>query len=252
MPRKGKSYYIASQGPDDASLVAGVKWLYQEASTTSKPALVVVSQKQNLENIQWSQFAGLFAALKKQDECTVQAVRFALMTLRSRTWSWDGPALVIYGGQKLLDAVDALAGNIDVLYIPWSGNDGDGWIATWDAQKLGAQGEGGPRNTGTLPRVAEVALGRLTSLVNLSTGILHPSDHDQAIRTLETLLHKGELADPELVRQYLVRRGWQPAHAQEVGDLAAKLLDGRRPRGSTGSADERLWALWQERAEGNE
>lgn len=252
MPRKGKSYYIGSQGPDDGAIQTGVKWLYQKAQAIGKPALIAVSTKGILENIQWATYATLFIALKRNDEAVVASVQFKLMTLRSKVWRWDGPALVIYGGQGLLDAVDALEGNIDVLYIPWTGNDGDGWIATWNAQKLGGQGEGEARNADVLPRVAEEALARLTRIVNLWTGIGHPGDYDQAVRTIETLIRKGALADAELVRQDLIRRGWQPAHAQKVSDLASKLLDGRRPRGSTGAADERLWALWQEKAEGSE
>lgn len=245
MARTGQSFYIQSQGPQDDALIEGVRWLHQRASQSGKPGLVAVSTQQNLDNIRWSKFGTLFQGLRKSKAVTIQGVDFELMTLRTKKWSWDGPALVVYGGQKLLDAIDSLSGHIDVLYIPWTGSDGDGWIATWNATRLGEDASQEQDPGSAISPVAEVALGRLTTLVNLSTGILHPSDHRHAVRTFETLIHKGERLDAELVRQYLVKHGWEPRHANEAKDIFEKLVDGRRPRDSEGGADEHLWSLWQ-------
>jgi len=247
MARQGQSFYIDSYGPEDNALMAGVQWLYREAKSTGKPALIAVSTKRILENTSWSKFSDLFLALKKNERVSFDGVSFSSMTLRKKKSSWDGPVLVIYGGQKLLDAVDSLYGSCDVLYVPWARVEADAWISTWGAKELGkVPDEDNAPVEESLNEIVRIALDRLTRLVNLSSGIHHPSDHDQAIRTFETLVHKEQALDAELVRQYLVRNNWQPRHAQDVKELAQKFLDGRRPRGAHGCADEWLWNFLQE------
>lgn len=246
MPRNGQSFYIESFGPQDDALIRGVQWLFLVAKASGKSALVVVYQKSNLENITWSQLASLFRCLHKNGRGIYEDVSFDLMTMRNKKYSWDGPALVIYGGQKLLDEVDSLTGAIDVLYIPWAKNDGDRWITTWDATELGKTNS--QEISVNLSKVFQIALDLLTQAVNLTTGISHPSDRENAIKILETLIHNGEIARAEDVRQYLIRCSWEPKDAKKVSELTQMLTDGRRPRGSTGNATPSLWDHWQKLA----
>ena len=71
----------------------------------------------------------------------------------------------------------------------------------------------------------------LTHAVNLNTGILHSSDYERAVRTLETLFRKSAECDPELIRRQLIRMGWRPKDAASVKELAEKIWAGRRPEG---------------------
>jgi hypothetical protein len=95
-----------------------------------------------------------------------------------------------------------------------------------------------------LPAVTAAAIRWLTDSVNLNTGIVHPSDKEQAIEMIETLFHKGALPDTEMMRQELIRNGWTPADAQSVKKLAETIREGGRPRSSKGSANSELWDLW--------
>lgn len=248
MPRQGRSFYIDSHGPNPDAVIRGVQWLCREAKDTGEPALIVVTAKPILASMRGPVLGPLFQQLKKEGVVSSGGVTLHLMTLRKKKWSWDGPALVIYGTQDLLDAVDSLDGACDVLLIPWRRDEASAWISTWGATELGkASDEGDEVVQEGLSKIIRIALVRLTSIINLSTGIMNSSDYDQAVRTFETLIRKGEAPDAELVRQYLVKNGWQPKHAKEVRELVQKLLDGRRPRGSTGRADEGLWNLLQEK-----
>jgi hypothetical protein len=250
MPRKGKSYYISSEGPADASLTTGLQWLVQSAREHDTAGLVVVSTLQNLRNLAWNKNAAIFEALEKSQNCTVEGASLRLMTLRRKDiYLWNGPILAIYGGQKLLDAVDALDGTADVLCIPWSRAEAQAWIDTWGAVELGQPtASGSPPSQ--LPEVVNDALSQLTSSVNLATGIVHSSDKQQAIETLETLFHNHVTVDPERIRQELLLLGWKPDGAQGVKKLAEMIWAGRHPRGSTGRASDDLWQYWRKSRSG--
>lgn len=251
MNRKGPSYYIESIGPQEESLVLGFKWLVTEAQKSGNKGLVAVSTKQNLDNFaDWSKLAPLLNQLRKIGVAKSGDITLGLFTGNdTNVHAWDGPILVIYGGQKLLDAVDSISGKASVLYIPWGEGDYSAWAATWGATKLGEQAKASSAHTEPTSGAVFVALKSLTESVNLSTGIVHPSDRKAAVATLETLFHKNTNISPETIRQQLVRLGWQPKDAAEVKKLAEMIWEGRRPKGSTGKADNSLWDHWQSKVD---
>jgi len=250
MNRKGKSHFVSSVGPQDEAIVRGVQWLLAEAEKSGNVGIIAVSTKGNLDNIaNWSQLADLFNQLRKHGSATVQGVTLKLMTLRDKqTYSFDGPILVVYGGQKLLDAVDGVTGHASVLYIPWSDGDCDQWGQTWHATELGQNVSPEAQQSEPTSGATFVALESLTHQVNLNTGIVHSSDRESAIRTLETLYHKQAPVTPDLIRQQLIRLGWNPKDAGDVEKLAEMIWAGRRPKKSTGKADDGLWDFWNSKA----
>lgn len=251
MSRKGLSYYIESTGPQEAALIQGFQWLIAEAQKAGGKGLVGVSTKQNLDNIaNWSQFGPLLTQLRQKGVAKAGQVTFGLFTGKEKNvHAWDGPILVIYGGQKLLDAVDSITGKANVLYIPWGEGDFAAWAETWGATKLGDQTTAKDVQEEPTSGAALVALKGLTDGVNLRTGIGHPSDREAAVRTLETLYHKNADLTPEVIRQQLVRLGWQPKDAGEVKKLAEMIWADRRPKGSKGKADDSLWDYWQSKVD---
>lgn len=248
MNRKGPSWYIESTGPQETALMQGFQWLIAEAEKARNKGLVAVSTKQNLENVaNWSQLASVLTQLRQKGVAKIGQVTLGLFTGKDKNvYAWDGPILVIYGGQKLLDAVDSIAGKGSVLYIPWGEGDFSEWAETWGATRLGVQAKVRDLQEEPTSGAAFIALKCLTDSVNLSTGVVHPRDREAAVRTLETLFHRNAGVNPEAVRQQLVRLGWQPKDAAEVKKLAEMIWDGRRPRGSKGKADDSLWGLWDD------
>ncbi len=253
MNRKGKSLYVESVGPEDEALVQGFKWLVSEAQKADNKGLVAVTSKANLDNIShWSRFKDLLGALKNSGVVRSGAISIGLLTAKDKSVrQWDGPILVIYGGQALLNVVDSISGTASVLYVPWNDEDHLDWVDTWGAENLNAKST----NTGTSTTPEEptqgvvfIALSSLTQSVNLNTGIVHPNDRENAIRTLETLYRKNADVTPEKIRQQMIRMGWAPEHAEELKKLAEMIWEGRRPRGSTGKPDEHTWSYWQSKS----
>ncbi len=196
MSRKGQSFYIDSHGPDEESLIAGTKCLMSAASKCNNVGVIAVHSKQNLNNLHGSKFGTLFADLAKHNTLDISGITLRLFTMRmSGISSCNDPILALYGYQKLLDAIDALDGQADVLFVPWNREEAQDWIDTWDAKELSGTGEIviSPDKTIEPPKLWHIALDRLTALLNLSTGIIHSSDKLHAITTLETLYHKNEM-----------------------------------------------------------
>jgi len=249
MPRNRPSYYIESTGPQDEAIITGFRWLIKEAANQNLVGYVAVSMKANLDNIShWSQLASILNSLRQDGVVSVEKVTLHFITSRDRHISTSGPVLVLYGGQDLLDFIDSFQAITSVLYIPWQGQEHADWSATWNATRLGDDESQSSEQKEPLSGIAFFALESLTKSVNLSTGITHPSDREQAVRSLETLFHKQAQCDPETIRRQLIRLDWKPSAAAKVKEIAEMIWDGRRPRKSTGRADEGLWKYWNERA----
>lgn len=65
-------------------------------------------------------------------------------------------------------------------------------------------------------------------MVNLSTGVLHPSDESAAKEYFEALHKEGESLIGSEITQWATANGWQPKHAKELGELAHKIGSGGR------------------------
>jgi hypothetical protein len=72
------------------------------------------------------------------------------------------------------------------------------------------------------------ALKSLTIMVNLTTGILHPSDETFAKEYFKALYKEGEPLDSSEIAVWAEKNGWKSKHAKELGKLAQKIGDGGR------------------------
>ena len=176
----------------------------------------------------------------------------SLLTERQNIYSWNGPVLAIYPDKKLLDKIDGLVGVTHVLVIPWISQDVNVWINTWSAYELGSTVPKSPKKLISNPVVIQ-ALKTLTSTVNLSTGIGHPSDKAATIDLFQHLSAAGESFDPKEVRAWLVSEGhWRPEDADKVKGIAEAVLSGRKLRGGTPFWRADIVAQWRERARQNQ
>lgn len=76
----------------------------------------------------------------------------------------------------------------------------------------------------------EKAIKRLSSAVNVSTGLLHPNDMNKA-RELFSILHKnGEVLVKSEISQFAISHGWRPKDADELGSIAQQIGEGKAAR----------------------
>lgn len=115
-----------------------------------------------------------------------------------------------------------------MLVVPWIPDEVETWINARGAIELGA-----PITESSGPvvesKVVETALRGLTAVVNVSTGISHPSDRASAVQLFEILRDAGEPFTPNEVKAWLIGKGgWKATHAQDVAEVAQKVLQSRK------------------------
>lgn len=244
---RSESWYVETEGPQEKALQLGLEWLLKQSHPA---ALLAVPSKQILKRSVLESVLTARGAknLAKHNELTVGGCRIKLMTERLTCYSFDGPVLAVYPSSRLLDSVDSLAGVTAVLVIPWTALEVHPWIRAWNARALGASAP--PPDPEFSNPVVKVALESLTGRVNVSTGLGHPSDKAAAIELFKILRRGGEGFDPAEIRGWLIScLGWLPDTADEVADVARRVLEGRRFQLRTrGGWVHDILAEWRTRA----
>jgi hypothetical protein len=79
-----------------------------------------------------------------------------------------------------------------------------------------------------LNKVVEIAMQSFTRLVGDGEGLSRALDRATAIDMFEVLHGGGEPYEPqEIVAWLKAQRGWKQLHAESVGEIAQKVLDGK-------------------------
>jgi hypothetical protein len=234
MTGKTHHWYISSHGPDTEALRAALAWLGERArSSGTGSGLLVVSGKGNLEGtLETVLGRNAVSQLGKDNRVRIGGTTIELMTERIKRSSWAGPVLALYPTERLLGLIDGIRGVSDVLVVPWLAEEVVPWIRTWSARELGSTAEA-PAPAFSNPTV-RAALEALNDRVNRATGLAHPSDRAAAIEMFRLLRRARETFSPEEIRSWLLSQlSWQPRHADQVAEVAEKVLSGGRFRVTT-------------------
>lgn len=153
--------------------------------------------------------------------------------------------IAYYADIKLLDAADGLRNIAGIVAVPWIPNEADSWAARWGVKVHGEA----PRAAPALidDPITVRALETLTAVINLSTGLIHPSDKTRAEETLRILRAKGHADPTPMIKSWAIRHGWKPDHAtalealsRRIWGLKGKPILARIPGGSD------RYARWQD------
>lgn len=128
--------------------------------------------------------------------------------------------LACWLGEKAMDALDGTKPPA-IISVAWHPDHGRRWAQQW-----GLTGPAQDEPKGPDP-VVQRALDSLTGAVNLSTGLRHPRDKKAAKDTFLILTRAGYALPGDEVHAYALGKGWQPADARELGDLANAIADGK-------------------------
>jgi hypothetical protein len=128
---------------------------------------------------------------------------------------------VFYLDAKGMKKVDGLPGVETIVFVPWLRDEGDNWQRMWNAKVLG---ENIPATARDLDPEVVRRLDRLTTSINLSTGLHHPSDEGRAKQTFAELREQRKAIKPAEIEIWAVRNRWSPTHAAELRQLAQKYV----------------------------
>lgn len=236
-----KRCYIQAHGPDDDAVRCGLVWLVQEAKDAGEGTLHVPGLA-NLQSL--GHIIRNVDAIAKRKVFTLNGSRINVATLR--TGEVRGAVLALWTDDKILQGIEDRWMPPAICAILWNGKDIDSWVAAFGPTEIRTGGT--PAPTAVSNPVVAQALRSLTSSVNLSTGLGHPSDHDAAVWTFRALKDAGETFSPEEVRAWAAAHNWRLKDAAELADIAQKVIDGKRIKTRSRSWKSDIVDYWRETA----
>lgn len=240
----------AKDGYEESAL--GVALSYVKAINDKQPesceVVLLTHTKHQLDHTSLSTMLGANAAKALRNN---QKVRLPfggdLRHETMRTMRRFGRRTIIiafYGEREMLDFVDGIPGLVGVVVVPDLEGSALDWIERWNPKIHGEErGE-------TAPLIEDPvvlnALKTLTMLVNLSTGISHPRDKEQANEIVRILRAKGHQLDPQKIKSWAIRNGWDPRGADDLARIVDKVASSKsKPSLSKYYDPEARYARWK-------
>lgn len=226
-------YLIPADGPDPVTIKRAIAFLDElTVRLNQQNAILLIPAKQNLRGAIEEAFG------ERNTKALEQGRQIALpggATIRLETqrtlrypWSQD-PILAVYVTRKMLNLIDGAKHAAAVVVVPWAMDEVQEWTRTWNPRLPGQQQA--PLEKVVDNPVVEEALKMLTHTVNLSTGLTHPSDKEQAVKLFRLLRDNREFYDADSVRAWALRNGWTLEGADQLHAVAQAIEERRRIRG---------------------
>ena len=151
------------------------------------------------------------------------------------------PILACFPNEELMQKVDAITDVPALIVLPWVLDDIKPWLLAHGAKDLLKTAMASPVKISN--PVVEQALLSSLSLINVSTGIVHPSDKATVIGIFKTLQQADEQYDPQEVGAWFIQKGMDGKHASEIAAVAANPTGFRSSSGGKkwGKADLKRW-----------
>lgn len=215
--------YIADRTPDQVQTAfRGIARIVKDLGIAR--VTLVVPKKGGWEDTIVGQFTGINAAkalTKGQPVSLVDGVMMVLESPATLRSNFDQGLLVgAHISMKDMAKLDDSWGAQAIVYLPWNDSESQEWKATWRPKVLGTNAEEPPPNS--LSEPVEEALKKLTSTINLGTGLGHPSDKKHAERTIAKLRSEGHSFDPAEIRRWAQRHNWSSKAAADLEAIARK------------------------------
>ncbi len=223
-------FFIDAYGPDPVAERLGIEWLEREAHKQDLPCAVVVPSVDSISNLERAIGRDAAEFAKRDRYFTLEGVQVQVFTGRTRPGVFAGPLLVPWANGAMVGSAEECR-PAAICAIPWAEADLDDWKRAYDPVDVRTGEPLGEDQIELSPLVTQ-ALISLTSTVNPSTGIHHPSDAQHARRLLKALYIAGEPLDPAEIRTWALAHGWEARHAEDLADLAGKIAAGKRVRGA--------------------
>jgi len=137
-----------------------------------------------------------------------------------------------------------------IIAIPWLKDNIKSWVATKRPSILEQTDKGivvkEPDTIDINPIIKE-AFKELTSVINNSTGINHPSDNSRAKTYVKSLFKYEDNLDPDLICSYLVNElQWDVRHANDIRKLIDTLKNGKYFVGGEKTGLQHHYKRWKE------
>ena len=190
-----------------------------QATQSIGSELLIVTPLKNLDTIDVGKEIGTAVSRKlmKGETAQISGVRVSYQSMGAiHKIRHPGTVVAFYLDEKDLLKLDDV--RMDCLIcVPWTPDQGLAGARKWGANYLGSATPPSPIDLA--PAIIS-ALEDLSHTVNLSTGLLHPSDKRDAQQTFARLRTAHLCWNPEEVEKWAARAGWSASGANELAIMA--------------------------------
>lgn len=163
--------------------------------------------------------SGTVKALCAGKALSINGINLRLESLKTFNEYMDYQLLVgIYLREESLDTFDSPARVAALMYLPWTEKEGRLWLSAWEATVIG-QEKWQPEPL-QLDESVVASLEDLTHSINLSTGLINSMDKKSALEMFASFRRKGLYPNPEDIRRWALRHGWEPRYARDLAHQA--------------------------------
>lgn len=223
-----KRFLFKNQGPDDEVLVKALRYAVEVSSQSNdKNIHLVFPQKSNFESTNLGKIIDqIFGVGSVKKLCKGESIGNLDFILPSKISSNNssGTVLAIYCTPNDMNKIDSNSYANSIIYVSYFLEEADIWESTWYNNGLNIIHGEPSQQIEILPEEITSALKRLTSIVNLSTGLAHPSDQKHAQRIFKELQEKGCKADEQAVANWAIANGWNASHLGDLKKLTKRYL----------------------------
>lgn len=246
-------FYIDTHGNDDEAYRQAMQHACALANNDNdiKKITILVGSK---EATGWFERLYGSEAVKKLHKGTnFEGCRpvFKFETVRTYSDTFKPSEIVITCGLDSADVlkIDDFYSSKAIISVPWLRDGLKKWVQTWNPKELRGNQEAVVAYDEP-SCVVKKAMEELTESINMSTGIHHPSDEEQA-KTYILALHKYEHnLDEDIVGSYLVRElNWTTDHAKDVEKLITTLNNGKYFKGGSRTGLQNYYKRWTKECE---
>lgn len=230
--------YITNSASSDRNAVAdGLQKVLELCASFSHNAVILhLPIKNHLEQLSLLLSQSLITNLKKNNYGSWNNITFTLNTERLQISDWtEDIVLSLYPTLKMTDNLNDLRRAKAIVVVPWINKEREKWIQTWNPEIIGGD-EVEIEDLDLDPRL-ERALSALTGIINVSTGLTHSSDKESSIQLLQILHRNGIQLKPDNMKTWALKNGWASNVANQLQDIAQRILEGRRFR----TSDVSMW-----------
>ena len=221
-------FLFKNEGPNDQVIVNALRHA-SEISTQSnnKSIHIIFPHKANFESTNLGKIINqIFGAGSAKKLCkgeTLGNLDFILPSKISFNNS-SGTILAIYCTPDDMNKIDSNSSANSIIFVSYLLEEADIWENTWYNNGLDIIHGEPSQQIEILSEEITSALKRLTSIVNLSTGLTHPSDQKHAQRIFKELQEKGYKADEQAVANWAIANGWNASHLSDLKKLTKRYL----------------------------
>ena len=217
-------YIVQSHRPDSHTAAGALRQAIGLCETHHATSLaLLVPAKRNFPITVFGSVLGKVNAkrLCKGETLSICGVAIRLESVRTvNAYEEYGVVLGVHLSARDQDVLDSIRQAKAIVLLSFTEEDGRIWMDAWHPEVLGQKKwDVAPCN---LHADVQDALRRLTETVNLSSGISHPLDKKAAEGAFAGIRGLGLHVEPEAVRGWALRNGWEPRHAQDLKKMAEK------------------------------